>query len=124
PLCRRLEAGEDITVKTLEPKAVGWFDLDSLPIMQKAQRDRLATARTVFDMGVPFNELNRVLDLGFKKLPWGDRGYVAANLAEVGTDASAGQRKMDDSASGAGFQKNGKMELQDPLNRLCGFFEQ
>jgi phage portal protein BeeE len=124
PLCRRLEAGEDVTVKALMPGAVGWFDLDSLPIMQKAQRDRLATARSVFDMGVPFNELNRVLDLGFKKLPWGNRGYVAANLAEVGADASAGQRKMDDPSSTSCLQKNGKLEPPDLLNRFYGLLEQ
>src|SRR5207249_5648890 len=87
PLCRRLEASEDVTVKSLDARAVGWFDLDSLPLMQKAQRDRLATARSAFDMGVPFNELNRVLDLGFRRLPWGDRGYVAARLTEVGEDS-------------------------------------
>jgi hypothetical protein len=27
-------------------------------------------------MGIPFNELNRVLDLGFKPLPWGSVGYL------------------------------------------------
>jgi HK97 family phage portal protein len=54
----------------------GWFDLDSLPIMQQARRNRLATAKTGFDMGVPFNELNRVFDLGFKPLPWGDTGFL------------------------------------------------
>jgi len=86
PLCRRLEASEKATVKSLDPNAIGWFDLDSLPILQKAQRDRLATARSVFEMGVPFNELNRVLDLGFRKLPWGNRGYVAARLVEVGEE--------------------------------------
>jgi HK97 family phage portal protein len=83
PLCSRLEAEEDATVKALDPRASGWFDLDSLPIMQEARRSRLAAARTGFDMGVPFNELNRVLDLGFKPLPWGDRGYVAAKMQEV-----------------------------------------
>lgn len=34
-------------------------------------------------MGVPFNELTRVLDLGFKPLPWGDTGYVAGSLNVV-----------------------------------------
>ena len=51
--------------------------------MQEARRNRLAAARSGFEMGVPFNELNRVLDLGFKPLPWGDRGYVASKLTEV-----------------------------------------
>jgi len=124
PLCRRLEAGEDVTVKTLDPNAVGWFDLDSLPIMQKAQRDRLATARSVFDMGVPFNELNRVLDLGFRRLPWGDRGYIGANLAEVGRDASAGKRDILSSCSTASLHDVERdFDQKDPLKRLSGLFE-
>jgi hypothetical protein len=53
--------------------------------MQAAQRDRLATARSVFDMGVPFNELNRMLDLGFRKLPWGDTGYLPSKYQPLGT---------------------------------------
>jgi HK97 family phage portal protein len=85
PLCGRLEAEEDQIVKGFEPDAVGWFDLDSLPILQQARRNRIATARTGFEMGIPFNELNRVLDLGFKVLPWGDQGYVPANLQPAST---------------------------------------
>src|SRR5207247_4738545 len=62
PLCHRLEAEEDATIKSLDPSATGWFDLDSLPILQQARQSRLASARTGFKMGIPFNELNRVLD--------------------------------------------------------------
>src|SRR5207248_1366815 len=80
PLCARLEAEEDLTVKSIDPRAVGWFDTESLPIMQEARRNRLLTAKTGFEMGVPFNELNRVFDLGFKRLPWGDIGYIASQL--------------------------------------------
>jgi HK97 family phage portal protein len=83
PLCRRLEAEEESTVKAIDPQACGWFDLDSLPILHEARRNRLATARAGFEMGVPFNELNRVLELGFKPLPWGEKGYVATGLREV-----------------------------------------
>jgi phage portal protein BeeE len=88
PLCCRLEAAEDVVVKSLDPNAVGWFDLDSLPIMQQARRNRLMAARTGFEMGIPFNELNRVLDLGFKHLPWGDEGYVAAGMQKIGGQSS------------------------------------
>ena len=41
--------------------------------MAAARRERLAAARTGFDMGVPFNELNRVFDLGFKPFSWSTR---------------------------------------------------
>jgi hypothetical protein len=50
----------------------------------------LAAARTGFDMGIPFNELNRSFDLGFKPLPWGDKGYVpSAMQAAEGLDPKA-----------------------------------
>ncbi len=84
PLCRRLEAEEESVVRSLDERAVGWFDLDSLPIMQAARRSRLAAAKTGFDMGIPLNELNRALDLGFKPLPWGDTGYLPSGLQPVG----------------------------------------
>jgi HK97 family phage portal protein len=84
PLCSRLEAAEDVTVKAIEPRANGWFDLDSLPIMQEARRNRLAAAKTGFEMGIPFNELNRVLDLGFKPLPWGNTGHLPGTLQDAG----------------------------------------
>ena len=56
--------------------------------MQQARRDRLAAAKTGFDMGIPFNELNRVLDLGFKSLPWGNDGYVPTTMQKVGGKTS------------------------------------
>jgi phage portal protein BeeE len=83
PLCSRLEAGEQATMKVIDPAASGWFDLESLPIMQQARRQRLEAARAGFEMGVPFNELNRAFDLGFKPLPWGEKGYVPSKLREA-----------------------------------------
>jgi len=70
--------------KALDPRATGWFDIDSLPLMQAARRDRLESAKTGFDMGIPFNELNRVFDLGFKSLPWGNTGFLPSKLTKAG----------------------------------------
>jgi HK97 family phage portal protein len=103
PLCCRLEAAEEVVVKSLDPDAVGWFDLDSLPIMQQARRNRLMAARTGFEMGIPFNELNRVLDLGFKHLEWGDEGWVAA-----------GMRKVEGSSEEPSNKSQTPEKLQDP----------
>lgn len=83
PLCRRLEAGESITVRSLDERAAGWFDLDSLPILQEARKQRLAAARLGFEMGVPFNQLNQVFQLGFKPLPWGDAGHVTNSVTPL-----------------------------------------
>lgn len=91
-LCRRLEAAMEPIIKSFDSNLHGWFDLDSLPIMQAARRDRMITAAKAFEMGVPFNELNQVYDLGFESLPWGNRGYVSNNLQEIGTKASKSAR--------------------------------
>jgi phage portal protein BeeE len=115
PLCRRLEAEEDRVVHALQPGAVGWFDLDSLPISQQAQRNRLATAKLGFDMGIPFNQLNRVMDLGFKQLPWGDNGYLPANLQNLGTAPDkprAASVLRDPIARAAEFLRGKKMEAK------------
>ena len=80
PLCRRLEAEDDVTVKSIDPMADGWFDTEDHPVLAAARRERLAAARAGFDMGVPFNELNRAFDLGFKPLPWGDKGYIPSAM--------------------------------------------
>jgi len=88
PLCARLEASEQGTVRAIDRSAVGWFDLESLPIMQAARRERLTAAKTGFEMGIPFNELNRVLDLGFPEMPDGNTGYLASNLHPVGGEKS------------------------------------
>jgi HK97 family phage portal protein len=95
PLCRRLEAEENhTTIPALAPARTnavcGWFDLESIPIMQTALKNRLAAAKIGFDMGIPLNELNRVFDLGFKPFPWGDTAYLptkyqALNSSDHGT---------------------------------------
>src|SRR5439155_27236689 len=77
-----------------DQKATGWFDVDSMPIMQEAQRTRLAAAKVGFEMGIPFNELNRVFDLGFKSLPWGNTGYLPANLQHAGALAAEAPRQL------------------------------
>jgi phage portal protein BeeE len=83
PLCARLEAFEQRLIQQIDPTAVGWFDLDSLPIMQAAWRTRLASAKIGFDMGIPFNELNRAFDLGFQRLPHGDTCYLPTTVQPV-----------------------------------------
>ena len=89
PLCARLEAAEQETVRAIDPAATGWFDLESLPIMQDARRQRLASARAAFEMGIPLNELNRLLDLGIKPFPWGDIPYVPSTLQPVTSTSPA-----------------------------------
>jgi HK97 family phage portal protein len=93
PLCRRLEAEEQVCVRAIEPGAKGFFEVEEHPVLATARRDRLKTAQAGFAMGIPLNELNRALDLGFKPLPWGDAGYVAGNLVRADEKKPADAQK-------------------------------
>jgi hypothetical protein len=69
-----------VAVKSIDPAADGWFDTEDHPVLAAARRDRLAAARAGFDMGIPFNELNRAFALGFKPLVWGDQGFIPSAM--------------------------------------------
>jgi hypothetical protein len=73
-----------VVVKAIDADADGWFDVEDHPVLTEARRARLAAARAGFDMGIPFNDLNRAFDLGFRPLPWGDQGYVPTTVQQVG----------------------------------------
>jgi phage portal protein BeeE len=121
PLCARLEAEEQLLVKSIDPTATGWFDLDSLPILQDARRTRLTTAKTAFDMGVPFNELNRVLDLGFKPTPWGNKGHLPNNIHDIGEDnPQSGVAQVSPPASPSGVPPRVPAAPKQLLNSPAG----
>jgi HK97 family phage portal protein len=83
PLCERIAAALDPEIKRFGPAIHGFFDIDSLPIMQTARRSRTETAQKLFQMGVPFNDINHALDLGFPNYTWGNTGYIPRNLVPV-----------------------------------------
>ena len=132
PLCRRLEAEESVTVKAIEPEADGWFDVEDHPVLAQARRARLAAARAGFDMGIPFNDLNRAFDLGFRPLPWGDRGYIPGGMqpADAAT-APAGNPNSEPrnpngtpegaqaEEPGAGQNNGAEKSRQDVFTRLA-----
>jgi len=78
--------------------------------MQQAWRTRLSAAKVGFDMGVPFNELNRAFDLGFKRLPHGDTCYLSKNLQSVGM--------LSEPPPGSKSVPNGNPELASSIREL------
>jgi phage portal protein BeeE len=112
--CRRLEAAVQPIVRSFGPDLIGYFDLDCLPLLQQARRERLQAASQAFAMGVPFNEINAVYDLGFRSLPWGDTGHLPAKLQE------AGQLSTEDSPSPAEEEASA---TENPFEKLANMIE-
>ena len=83
--CRRIEAALAPIITSFGPGLVGYFDLDSLPTMQHARRARFDTAVKALSLGIPLNEINALLDLGLRAMPWGNTGYLPSHLQPAGS---------------------------------------
>jgi len=120
PLCENLEAALEPIVKSFGPGLIGWFDIESLPEMQEARRARLDAGVKAFGIGVTFNDLNHVYDLGFPDYPtWGNKSFLPFNLQEAGGDAAPlPPEDSGDPAEGkSGRRESGKAQV-DPITRM------
>ncbi len=110
PHAQRLQASLAPVLRAFGPDLHGYFDFDCLPIMQAARLKRVSTGTALFAMSVPFNDINRVLDLGFPDYAWGNQGYLPFSLQAVHASgapvsdpaSSKHQRAGEESAPSAG----------------------
>lgn len=65
------------------------YDTSQVQAVQTLLKDRIENAKKLFDMGVPFNVINRRLDLGFDEIVGGEVGFVGANLQPATSDANS-----------------------------------
>jgi HK97 family phage portal protein len=115
PLCMRLESAVEPIVKTFDDGLVGWFDINSLPIMQQARRDRLDSAVKAFGIGAAFNDVNRVYDLGFPDYPWGNKSFLPFSLQEAGNVGEELPGEEDPEKGGKGEGEKGG----NPFERMA-----
>lgn len=65
------EYGDDIRIR---------HDVSEIDAMQDSLTDNITNAKGLWSMGVPFNEINKRLGLGFDDLEGGDAGYIPGGL--------------------------------------------
>jgi HK97 family phage portal protein len=95
PLCERLEAAFDPLIKAIDPTLWGWFDIECLPIMAAARRERYTSATVAFNMGVPIDECGEIFDLGLPmNLPHAGKSFLPFSLQEVGSSATTGNDEL------------------------------
>jgi HK97 family phage portal protein len=56
------------------------FDTSTIDAIQENVADKINNAKTLFSLGVPFNEINKKLDLGFDEIEGGQIGFLPSNL--------------------------------------------
>lgn len=85
------------------------YDLTNVEALQENVNEKIEAAVKLWGMGVPFNEVNRRLDLGIEEVPGGDMGYLPASLLPANMAASI-------AAAGAGDQQqeDGEKSIKKP----------
>lgn len=56
------------------------YDLSNVDALQTNIKEKMETAKGFFSMGVPFNDINQKLELGFDDIEGGDIGYLPSGL--------------------------------------------
>lgn len=119
-LCAAIEAAVAPIVGTFGDDLIGWFDVDSLPIMQAARRARWETGSKMFAMGVPVGDINTSLDLGLPDQPWYKKGYLPFNLQVAGEPPEPLPSEGGDAATGDDKDQADE-EKGSPFSRALGF---
>ncbi len=71
------------------------YDLSRTPAVLEARGELVKQAKVLWGMGVPFNQVNEQLGLGFEPVPGGDMGYLPAMLLPIeGTDGEESQQAV------------------------------
>lgn len=116
-LCGRIETAFEPVVETFGADLIGWFDIDSLPIMQASRRARWDTGSKMFAMGVPLNDINTSLDLGLPDQPWYKNGYLPFNLQNASESSEPLPSEAPDTEEDGG-SKIEDGEKSNPFKRM------
>lgn len=66
----------------LQPGQKIAYDISKVPAMRRALYDRANTARLLFNMGVPFEEVNRIFSFGVNEFEGWDQSHFTVSQAE------------------------------------------
>ena len=76
------------------------YDLSNVTALQEDMSDKLENAEKLYRMGVPFNEINQRLELGFDDIEGGDIGYIPSGLIPASFDQEAEPPQGDPAQDG------------------------
>lgn len=65
------------------------FDLSNVEALQENFNEKIESAKSLWSMGVPFNEINQRLELGFDEIAGGEVGFLPANVLPAELAATA-----------------------------------
>jgi len=81
PILRKLEdALNKHVILAFNPAIYCEFDTTNVPAFQEDYKEKVTSAKVLFDMGFTANEVNEKLNLGFEPKPWRDQWWVSFGM--------------------------------------------
>lgn len=74
-------------------------DFSNIEALQESRKDKLETAERFYRMGVPFNELNQKLELGFDEIEGGNIGYIPSGMIPTSFDTPPDDEPITDESA-------------------------
>ena len=71
-------------VQPYNPNIMAKFDLSNVVAYQEDFKEKVTTAQTLIAIGVPLNDVNEKLGLGFEDYPWGDKWWISFSQMPAG----------------------------------------
>ena len=75
-------------------------DLSQTPAVTEARSELIGQAKDLWAMGVPFNEVNEELGLGFEPIEGGDVGYLPVMMMPVGSEPKPAGKPEEEKGAG------------------------
>jgi len=82
------------------------YDLSNVEALQEDRKEKLEAAERLYRMGVPFNEINQRLDLGFDDIEGGNTGYIPSGMIPTSFDMPNDDPVTDESAEAQADAEN------------------
>lgn len=108
PIMRKIEEGINRHLVTpYNPKIYFAFKVDNVPAFQEDFKDKVTTAKMLFDMGFTANEINQKLNLGFEEKDWRDYWWIGFGQVPADTEAAnEGRDAANTAGAGDGAEKS------------------
>jgi HK97 family phage portal protein len=107
PILKKVEGAINVgIVNGYNNKIEAAFDLSNVVAYREGFKDKVETAKTLISIGVPLNEVNEKLELGFKKQPWGDTFWIP--FGQVPADPKMAEQYNEIQSTPAGESPAGK----------------
>ena len=72
------------------------YDVSNVEAIQTNYSEKLENAQKLWNMGVPFNEINQRLELGFDEIEGGDTGYLPTSVIPADMVMATGDEDPED----------------------------